>query len=112
MGRKSFRIVNAKCVCYICHGSVALPEKGNVGRHFESVHGSFNSDFPLKSELHKQRLKEFKSQLIRQQSYFIKTNTIPKAAIVASFRVSHVVAKHKVFADGEIINESFLEAND
>ncbi|GFR03521.1 uncharacterized protein TNCT_505101 [Trichonephila clavata] len=97
-------MVNAKCVCYICHASVALPKKENVERHFKTMHGSFDTDFPLKSELRKQKLKEFKSQLIRQQSCFIKPNTLSKAATVASLRVNHVLGKHKKpFADEEMI---------
>ncbi|KFM60647.1 hypothetical protein X975_01143, partial [Stegodyphus mimosarum] len=109
-----FMMVTAKCVCYICHASAALPKQRNIERHIKSMHGSFDTDFLLKSELYKQKLKEFKLQLIIQQSYFIKPNTISKAATVASFRVSHLLAKHKKrFADGEIGGGgAFLEASD
>ncbi|GFQ98186.1 uncharacterized protein TNCT_312181 [Trichonephila clavata] len=109
-------------VCYICHASVALPKKGNVERHFKTMHGSFDTDFPLKSELRKQKLKEFRLRLIGQQSCFIKPNTLSKAATVVSLRVSlsmslrvsHALAKHKKpFAGGEMIKKkAFLEASD
>ncbi|GFU21836.1 DUF4371 domain-containing protein [Trichonephila clavipes] len=60
-------------------------------------------------ELRKQKLKEFKSQLIGQQSSYVKSNTLSKAATVASLRVSHLLAKHKKpFADGEVIKKAFL----
>ena len=36
-----------------------------------------------------------------------------KAATIASYRVSHVLAKHmKSFKDGEVVKEAFLEAAD
>ncbi|GFS83705.1 general transcription factor II-I repeat domain-containing 2A-like protein [Trichonephila clavipes] len=66
------------------------------------MQGSFDTHFPLKSELRIQKLKEF----IRQQSSFVKLNTLSKAPTVASLRVSHLLAKHKKpFADGEIIKK-------
>lgn len=108
-----FTMVNSKCVCYICRASVALPKKSNVERHFRSAHGNFDKDFPLKSALRKEKLKEYKSQLTGQQSYFIKPVTLCKAATIASFRVSRVLAQHKKpLADGEMIKEAFLEASE
>lgn len=108
-----FKMISNKCVCYICHASVALPKKSNIERHFKTVHGSFDKDFPLKSELRKQKLKEYKLQLTGQQSHFIKPIVISKAATVASFRVSQILAKHKKpFSDGEMIREALIEASD
>ncbi|GFV85607.1 uncharacterized protein TNCV_3436101 [Trichonephila clavipes] len=106
-------MANAICVCYICHASVPLPKKENVERHFKTTHESFDTHFPLKSELRKQKLKTFKTQLIRQPSSFVKSNTLSKAANVVTLHVSHLLAKHKKpFADGEIIEKAFLEASD
>lgn len=114
MGRTVF-LYNGECKMCVLYMSCkcGTSKKGNIERHFKSMHGSFDTDFPLKSELRKQKLKEFKSQLIGQQSYFTKHNTISKAATVASFRVTQVLAKHKKpFADGEMIKKAFLEASD
>ncbi|GFW70858.1 DUF4371 domain-containing protein [Trichonephila clavipes] len=73
------------------------------------MHGSFDTHFPLKSELRIQKLK-FKSQLIGQQSSFVKPNTLSKAPTVVSLRVSHLLAKHKKSFVGEI-KKVFLEAS-
>jgi len=45
--------------------------------------------------------------------HFTKPKTQCKTATIASYRVSHVLAKHKKpFKDGEIVKEAFLEAVD
>ena len=41
--------------------------KRNVERHFQTVHKKYDTDFPLKSELRKRKVRELKSQLIGQQ---------------------------------------------
>ena len=46
-------------------------------------------------------------------SPFSRPNKKSKAATIASYRVSHVLAKHmKSFKDGEVVKEAFLEAAD
>ncbi|KAF7650099.1 hypothetical protein LDENG_00131240 [Lucifuga dentata] len=103
----------SKCVCLICQSIIAIPKKGNVERHFRTVHKNYDTDFPPKSELRKRKVRELKSQLIGQQSFFTQPNSKAKAATEASFRVSHSIIKHKKsFQDGEMIKEAFVEAAD
>ncbi|KAJ8352117.1 hypothetical protein SKAU_G00235930 [Synaphobranchus kaupii] len=103
----------SKCVCLICQSTIAIPKKGNVERHFRTVHGKYDTDFPPKSELRKRKVKELKSQLSGQQSFFTQHTSKAKAATEASFRVSHVIVNNKKsFQDGEMVKEAFVEAAD
>ena len=52
-------------------------------------------------------MEELKSGLQTQQCVLSKPTTLNKAATEASFRVSHLLAKHKKpFTDGEIVKEA------
>ena len=58
-------------------------------------------------------MKELKSQLLGQQSFFTQATSEAKAATEASFRVSHIIVKNKKsFQDGEMVKEAFIEAAD
>uniref|UniRef100_A0A096MF30 HAT C-terminal dimerisation domain-containing protein n=1 Tax=Poecilia formosa TaxID=48698 RepID=A0A096MF30_POEFO len=82
-------------------------------RHFRTLHKNYDIDFPPKSELRRRKVKELKSQLSGQESFFSHLTTKAKAATEASFRVSHLIVKHKKsFQDGEMIKEAFVEAAD
>uniref|UniRef100_A0A669C9P0 HAT C-terminal dimerisation domain-containing protein n=1 Tax=Oreochromis niloticus TaxID=8128 RepID=A0A669C9P0_ORENI len=97
----------------ICQATIAMPKKGNVERHFRTVHGKYDTTFPPKSELRKKKVKELKSQLSGQQSFFTQQTSKAKAATKASFRVSHIIVKNKKsFQDGEMVKEAFVEAAD
>uniref|UniRef100_A0AAQ4S2T7 HAT C-terminal dimerisation domain-containing protein n=1 Tax=Gasterosteus aculeatus aculeatus TaxID=481459 RepID=A0AAQ4S2T7_GASAC len=101
----------SKCVCLVCQSTVAIPKKGNVERHFRTLHGKYDTEFPPKSELRKTKVKELKSQLLGQQSFFTQATSKAKAATEASFRVSHIIVKNKKsFQDGEMVKEAFVEA--
>ncbi|XP_072769214.1 general transcription factor II-I repeat domain-containing protein 2-like [Nerophis lumbriciformis] len=103
----------SKCVCLICQSAIAIPKKGNVEQHFRTIHGKYDTDFPLKSELRKRKVKELKSQLSGQQSFFTQQTSKAKVATEASFRVSHIIVNNKKsFQDGEMVKEAFVEAAD
>ena len=74
---------------------IAIPKKGNVERHFRSVHKSYDTDFLLKSEQRRRKVKELKSQLSGQQAFFSQLTTKVKTATKASFQVSHAIIKNK-----------------
>lgn len=44
-----FTMVNEKCCRLICNTSVAMPNKGNLEKHFNTMHGKFESNYPLNS---------------------------------------------------------------
>lgn len=104
---------HSKPVCLICNATVALAKKANLERHFKTVHRSYDTDFPAKTLLRATKVRDLKAQLAARQSIFTKPKTQSKAATIASYRVSHVLAKHnKPFKDGNIVKEAFLEAAD
>ena len=108
-----FTMSFSKCVCLICHSTIAVPKKGNVERLFRTVLGRYDTDFPPKSELRKRKVNELKSQLTGQQSFFTQHTSNAKAATEASFRVCHAIDKNKKsFQDGEMVKEAFIEAAD
>lgn len=41
--------VKNKCVCLLCGSSIAVPKKHNVERHFQTIHATFDVNYPLKS---------------------------------------------------------------
>ena len=80
-------------------------------RHFLTVRGKYDTDIPPKSVLRNKRMKEIKSLLSGQQSFFTQQISNAKAANQASFWVSHVIVKNrKSFRDGEMVKEAFIEA--
>ena len=66
-----------------------------------------------KNKLRKRKVRELKSQLIGQQTFFTQQNWQTKADTEALLRVSHSIIKHKKsFQDGDMIKEAFVEAAD
>ena len=58
-------------------------------------------------------MKELKSHLSEQQSFFTQQISKAKAATEALFRMSQVIVENKKsFRDGEMIKEAFIEAAD
>ena len=90
-----FTNVNAKCVCLICGATVSVGKRCNVERHYTKVHNNFSRDFPEGSSLRKEKIKELKATLQRQQSLFTRPTKKASAATEASFKVAHILTKHK-----------------
>uniref|UniRef100_A0AAV2MK93 Uncharacterized protein n=1 Tax=Knipowitschia caucasica TaxID=637954 RepID=A0AAV2MK93_KNICA len=106
-----FTNVNDKCVCLICGASVSVGKRSNVERHFTTIHGNFSRDFPMGTNLRKEKIKELKSALQRQQCLFTKPTKKANAATEASFKVAHILAKHKKpFTDGAVVKEAMTAA--
>lgn len=104
-----FTILNEKCCCLICNTSVAMPKKGNLEWHFNTIHGKYESDYPLNSYARNKKVQELKCGLIAQRNIFLKPHNQSRSATIASFIVSHKIAvKCKPFSDGEFI-KSILE---
>ncbi|KAL4702326.1 hypothetical protein ACJJTC_006932 [Scirpophaga incertulas] len=65
-----FTMVKEKCCCLICNTSLAMPKKGNLERHFNTMHSKYQTDFPPNSEIRKSKLQALKSQLKVQENMF------------------------------------------
>jgi len=108
-----FTMVNDKCCCLICLSSIAIAKKGNLERHFLSLHNKYQTDYPPNSELRKRKVRDLKTQLTNQQNIFQKPILKSQAVTTASFKVSYLLAKKcKPFSDGEFVKEMFLEISD
>ncbi|KAF0751864.1 zinc finger BED domain-containing protein 5-like [Aphis craccivora] len=102
-----------KCICLICQLTISTTKKGNLERHFRTTHSKFDIDFPPKTEVRKKQLEKLKLEIDKQQLTFTKPVLKSKAATIASFRISHVLAKNKKsFQTGEIVKQAFLEGAD
>ncbi|XP_041854559.1 zinc finger BED domain-containing protein 5-like [Melanotaenia boesemani] len=102
-----FTNVNDKCVCLICGVSLAVGKKCNVERHFTKVHSNFCRDFPAGTNLRREKVKELKTALQKQQALF--TTPLKKSTVSteASFKVAQILTKHKkAFTDGGVIKEA------
>lgn len=102
-----------KTTCLLCNATVSVSKKSNVERHFNTVHSDVDKNFPPKSSMRKEKVKQLKSQLLAQQSLFVKKIEQNEAATIASFCVAKVLAKHKKpYQDGEIMKQAFIEAGE
>ena len=102
-----FTSINDKCVCLICGATVSVGKRCNVERHFTTTHANFSKDFPTGTHLREEKVKELKTALQRQQSLFTKPTKRANAATEASFKVAHILAKHKKpFTDGVLVKEA------
>lgn len=108
-----FAMIKDKCCCLICDTSMSIPKKGNLERHFMSLHAKHHTDYPLDSEQRKNKLTKLKADLSSQQTLLIKPTLVAKAVTVASFKVSYLLAKKcKSFSDGELFKDILLEISD
>lgn len=102
-----FISVKDQCVCLFCGVSLAVGRKCNVQRHFTTIHSTFSKDFPVGSNLWKEKIKELKTQRQRQQSLFTRPVQKATACTEASFKVAHILKKRKkAFTDGGVVKEA------
>ncbi|XP_072380584.1 zinc finger BED domain-containing protein 5-like [Diabrotica undecimpunctata] len=106
-----FTIVKDKCVCLVCRSSVALSKRGNLERHYKTLHENYENDFPQNSLFRKRKVQDLKSSLKTEQSMFTRSVKQSVAATIASFKISYILAQHKKpFEYGEVVKEAFIEA--
>lgn len=99
------RSVNGKHVCLICSIRVSVNKRCNFERPFTQVHSNFAQD--LSTKLRMENVNELKTTLKRQQSLFAKPEKKPNSVTEASFKVAHILTKHKKpFTDGGMMKEA------
>lgn len=97
----------------ICGTSMAVGKRCNMVRHFTKVYSNFSRDFPKGSNLQKEKIKELKATLQRQQSLFTKPTKKANAATEASFKMAHILTKHKKpLTDGGIVKEAMTTVDE
>ncbi|XP_069077106.1 general transcription factor II-I repeat domain-containing protein 2-like [Pleurodeles waltl] len=104
-----FTQIEDTCACLICGAKLAVGKKGNVERHFSTMHMHFERKFPKGSNVRSQKVSDLKAALQAQYSIFAKPTKKANAATEASFKVTHHLIKNKAtFSDGAIVKEAIL----
>ncbi|CAL9707870.1 unnamed protein product [Knipowitschia caucasica] len=97
---------SSKPVCLICSENVALIKSGNVKRHYETKHSSFEQSFPLKSDQRARKITELQAQYDRSTRLITHTFTAQQRANECSLKVSWILGQHKKpFSDGTVVKE-------
>lgn len=95
-------------VCLTCGTNLGVSKKCNTEQHFTKVHSNLSQDFVVGSNLCKKKVKELKTILQKQPS---KQTKNASASTEASFKVVHILTKHKKpFINVEIIKEAMAES--
>lgn len=100
--------VNNKIICLICNNAISVPKLYNISRHYEQ-HKSMYKNY--EGLMRKDKLKELKMGLKKQQLMFTKIPQQSEAAVHASYVLSELIAKHsKPFSEGDFIKECLIKA--
>ena len=86
---------SSKPVCLICSETVALVKSSNVKRHYETKHKEFDINYPLKSEVRAQKIKDLKAQYARSTNMLTYSFTAQQRANECSFRVAWILGRNK-----------------
>ena len=97
---------SSKPLCLICCETVALIKSGNVKRHYETKHGSFEERYPPKSAVRASKMIELKAQYDRSTRVLTHTFTGQQRANECSLKIAWILAQHKkAFSDGTVVKE-------
>jgi len=105
-----FLMPNDKPVCLICHNIVAVAKKANLQRHYRTMHGDFEKNYPSGSKIREDKFNSLKRSLLSQQTTFRRMMKATDCVTEASLQISWVLAKkQKPLSDGETVKECFQE---
>jgi len=97
---------SSKPVCLICSETVAIIKSGNVKRHYETKHKSFDQTYPLKSVLRAQKINDLKAQYDRSSRILTHSFTAQQRANECSLKVAWILGQHKKpFTDAGVVKE-------
>ncbi|CAL8400470.1 unnamed protein product [Boreogadus saida] len=68
-------LTNTSLLCLLCVETVALKKSGNIKRHYESKHRSFEGKYPQKSEVRAWKISELRAQYERSTRVFTHSFT-------------------------------------
>lgn len=96
---------NNAAMCLICNETIAVLKEYNIRRHYETKHS--NSKYAeLKGQNRKEKVLFLEKSLKSQRQIFTKQKHENEAAVRASFKIAHVLAKSgKPFTDGQMIKK-------
>ena len=101
-----FTSMKDMCVYLICGSSVSVCKRGYVERNHTQVHSNFARDFPAGSTQRTEKVNQLKATLKKPQCLFIGPSKKANTATEASFKVAHILTKHKKpYTDGGMVKE-------
>ena len=99
---------NGKPHCLLCGSIVSVFKEYNVKRHYDTHHKDTYKD--MAPEIRNMKITELKKKLGQQKTLGFFASASNAAAVSASYRVAHLIAKCcKPFQDGEFVKECVLE---
>lgn len=97
-------------VCLICNKTVAIIKSGNLKRHYETTHQQFHKNFPLGSDVCKEKLQTYLTSYKTSTNLLVRCMSEQEKSTEAALRVCWTLNKHqKPFSDSEIVKECMLE---
>lgn len=97
---------NASPTCLICTQTVAVCKVDNIKRHFTTKHGSFNINFPEKSDQRRQKIATMQSSFNRSVLTIETCNTAHQRARAASLRTSWNLGRaKKPFTEAALVKD-------
>ena len=93
-------------LCLLCVETVALIKSGNIKRHYESKHRSFEEKYPQKSEVRAWKISELRAQYERSTRVFTHSFTGQQRANECSLKIAWILGQHKkTFSDTTVVKE-------
>lgn len=102
-----FTLEKDKCILYVMPPNSSAEGKRKPGAAPQQQPPEIQGPLPTKKCYRAKKVEELKSALRAQQSLFVEPAVQHQAATEASYRISHLLAKHKKpFTDGELMKEA------
>lgn len=99
--------------CLICRDTIVGLKRYNLFRHYTSKHSSFTVDFPLNSDVRKEKIAHLKSTIRRQQNVMLAAVGQSEAITKASYQVCNILAKNmKPFTDAELVKQCMMTVSE
>ena len=101
---------NSKPFCLICQASLGHFKVSNLQRHFSSLHGNINREFPKGTELFKNKLITLKSEAEKQKQFSQKFMKHSKPVTLLSYQMAWNIARaKKPYNDWEFVKKCLCD---
>ena len=102
---------NGKPFCLICQATLSHLKASNLQRHFSSIHGNIDREFPKGTELRRHKLVTLKSQAEKQLQCLKKFTKHSETVSLASYQLAWNIAQaKKPYNEGEFVKKCLSDA--
>lgn len=100
--------IQDKIHCLICNNCIAVPKEYNIKRHYETHRETYDKYI---GKMREEKVREIKSNLIKQQTLFVKVHKESVASVRASYVLAELIANNaKPYCEGDFIKECLVKA--